>query len=31
MGPQAMEDAHALLTKVYEAYNRRDFAAFSAC
>ena len=30
MGPQAMEDAHALLTKVYEAYNRRDFDAFSA-
>ena len=28
MGPQAMEDAHALLTKVYEAYNRRDFDAF---
>jgi len=25
-----MEDAHALLTKVYEAYNRRDFDAFSA-
>jgi ketosteroid isomerase-like protein len=25
-----MEDAHALLTKVYEAYNRRDFEAFSA-
>jgi ketosteroid isomerase-like protein len=25
-----MEDAHALLTRVYEAYNRRDFAAFSA-
>lgn len=29
MGPQAMEDAHALLAKVYEAYNRRDFDAFS--
>ena len=28
MGPQAMEDARALLTKVYEAYNRRDFDAF---
>ncbi len=25
-----MDDAQALLTKVYEAYNRRDFAAFSA-
>lgn len=25
-----MEDAHALLAKVYEAYNRRDFDAFSA-
>ena len=25
-----MEDAHALLTKVYEAYNRRDFDVFSA-
>ncbi|WP_165188039.1 nuclear transport factor 2 family protein [Caulobacter soli] len=25
-----MDDAHALLTKVYDAYNRRDFAAFSA-
>ncbi|KQY30075.1 hypothetical protein ASD38_12330 [Caulobacter sp. Root487D2Y] len=25
-----MEDAHALLAKVYDAYNRRDFDAFSA-
>jgi ketosteroid isomerase-like protein len=25
-----MDDAHALLTKVYDAYNRRDFVAFSA-
>jgi len=25
-----MDDAQALLTKVYEAYNRRDFAALSA-
>jgi ketosteroid isomerase-like protein len=25
-----MEDAHSLLTKLYEAYNRRDFGAFSA-
>jgi hypothetical protein len=25
-----MEDAQALLTKVYAAYNRRDFDAFSA-
>jgi len=25
-----MEDAHALLAKVYDAYNRRDFEAFSA-
>jgi hypothetical protein len=25
-----MDDAEALLTKVYEAYNRRDFAVFSA-
>lgn len=25
-----MDDAEALLTKVYEAYNRRDFAALSA-
>jgi ketosteroid isomerase-like protein len=25
-----MEDAQALLTRVYDAYNRRDFAAFSA-
>ncbi|CAN5210220.1 nuclear transport factor 2 family protein [soil metagenome] len=25
-----MDDAQALLTKVYDAYNRRDFAAFSA-
>jgi len=24
-----MDDAHALLTKVYEAYNRHDFADFS--
>lgn len=24
-----MEDGHALLTKVYDAYNRRDFAVFS--
>ena len=26
-----MDDAQALLTKVYDAYNRRDFAALSAC
>jgi ketosteroid isomerase-like protein len=25
-----MDNAEALLTKVYEAYNRRDFAVFSA-
>ena len=25
-----MDDAQTLLTKVYDAYNRRDFAAFSA-
>ena len=25
-----MDDAHALLTKVYDAYNRRDFADLSA-
>lgn len=25
-----MDDAQALLTKVYDAYNRQDFAAFSA-
>jgi ketosteroid isomerase-like protein len=25
-----MDDAQALLTRAYEAYNRRDFAAFSA-
>ncbi len=25
-----MDDAQALLTRLYEAYNRRDFAAFSA-
>jgi ketosteroid isomerase-like protein len=25
-----MDDAEALLTSVYDAYNRRDFAAFSA-
>ncbi len=25
-----MDDAHALLTKVYDAYNRRNFADFSA-
>jgi len=25
-----MDHAHALLTQVYEAYNRQDFAAFSA-
>jgi ketosteroid isomerase-like protein len=30
MGTAAMDDAQALLTKLYEAYNRRDFAAFSA-
>jgi ketosteroid isomerase-like protein len=25
-----MDDAHALLTKVYDAYNRRDYTAFFA-
>jgi hypothetical protein len=25
-----MEDAHALLAKVYDAYERRDFDTFSA-